>query len=229
MRSCLLALVVGLGAGLAADASAQTSRQDSLQYYATPVVGFAYNNGPAFLAGGVVGRRVAVRGDVGIGLYGGDLAYNEFAPFVMVQPVAGVTVPLGDRVLGRVQASGLALAADRDRAFDPEGFGLRVLGVQTEATLSREFPVVGTLRLAPTGGGYAAACTTRNIVERAGESCAEAGVLVGAQVLVEVFGVDAVLPLVVPVRLVGDTDAADLDGAFNLARRAITGGVQIWF
>ncbi len=229
MRSCLLALVVGLAAGLAPDASAQTSRPDSFRYYATPVVGFAYNDGLAFLAGGVVGRRVGARGDVGIGLYGGDLAYDDFAPFAMLQPVAGVTVPLGDRVRGRAQVSGLALAADRDTARDPEGFGLRVLGAQTEATLSREFPVVGTLRLAPTGGGYAAVCTTQNTVERAGETCAEAGVLVGAQVLVEVFGVDAVLPLVVPVRLAGDTDAADLDGAFNLARRAITGGIQIWF
>ena len=225
MRLCLLALVLALAAG----ASAQTARPGTYQYYATPVVGLAYDDGLAFLAGGVVGRRVGAQGDVGLGVYGGDLAYDDFGPFVMAQPVLGATVPLGDRVRGRAQISGLALAADRDTALDPEGFGLRVLGAQTEATLSREFPVVGTLRLAPTAGGYGAVCTTQNVVELDGESCAEAGVLVGAQVLVEVFGVDAVVPLVVPIRVVGDTDAADLNGAFNLARRAISGGVQIWF
>lgn len=225
MRSCLLAALLAFTAG----ATAQTARPGSYRYFATPVVGLAYSDGLAFLAGGVVGRRVGSQGDVGLGVYGGDLAYDDSAPFVMVQPQVGVTVPFGNRVRGRAQVSGLALAADRDTAFDPDGFGLRVLGAQTEATLSREFPVVGTLRLAPTAGGYGAVCTTQNVVEQAGESCAEAGVLVGAQVLVEVFGVDAVIPLVVPIRVVGDTDAADLNGAFNLARRAISGGVQIWF
>ena len=239
-RLCLLALALAWGASTSAqpltarpgatiDDPYGSQRVEPFRYFATPVVALAYSDGFAGLAGGIVGRRVGDRGDVGLGLYVGDLAYSDLDPFVMVQPVAGVTVPLDDRVRGRVQVSGVALAADRETAFDPEGFGMRVYAAQAEATASYEVPVVGTLRIAPTAGPYGTVCTTVNVIDRADESCAEAGVLVGAQVIFEVGGVDAVVPLVAPIPLVGDADQADLDGAFNLARRAITGGLQIRF
>ncbi len=226
MRACVLAVLLGVSL---VSAAAQTARPDSFRYYATPVVAPGYNDGFALLAGVVVGTRVVDYGDVGVGVYVGDLAYSDVAPFVMAQPLAGMTVPIGSRSRARAQVSGLVLAADRDTPADPEGFGVRVLGAQTEATLSHTVPVAGSLSLVPTAGGYAAACTTRNVIEQPGESCAEAGVLVGAHVLFKVFGVDAVLPLVVPIRVVGDTDAANLNGAFGLARRAISGGLQLWF
>ena len=228
MRLCLLVLSLVCAAGAGAQ---PTSRADSSQFYVSPVLGLAYSSssGGAFLVGAIAGRQLGPRADAGVGVFGGDLTYSDFTPFLMVQPQVGVRVPLGDALRGRAQLAVSALAADLDTAADPEGFGLRVLGSQAEATASYEIPLVGTLRLAPTAGGYGAVCTTVDVAERPGDSCAEAGVLAGAEVLFEVFGVDAVVPLVVPIRVVGNTDAADLNGVFNLARRAVPGGVRLRF
>ena len=233
MRLLLLALAFGLAAGASAqpqDGARSSSAAGPPSFYVAPAVGIGLSSdGGAFLVGAAVGRQLTARTDVGVGLYGGDLALDGAAPFVMVQPRVGVAVPLAENLRGHVQLAGSLLAADRDAAFDPEPFGLRVLAAQTEATLSRELPLGGSFRIAPTAGAYAAVCTTFNIPDRPGTSCAEGGVLVGAQVLFRVLGVDAVVPLVFPVRVVGDTDQASLNGAFNLTRRAIPGGVRVRF
>ncbi len=239
MRVFLLALALSVAAGASAQSQGGTRPSGDVQspagayspgFYVAPVVGIGLSSGgSAFLVGAAVGRQLSARTDVGVGLYGGDLRLPGSAPFAMVQPRVGLAVPLGEDLRGHAQLAGSVLAADLDTAFDPEPFGLRVLGAQAEATLSREVPIGGSFRIAPTAGAYAAVCATFDIPDRPGASCAEGGALVGAQVLFRVFGVEAMVPLVFPVRVVGDTDQASLNGAFNLTRRAIPGGVRVLF
>ena len=207
MRLALLAL-----ACVALPAVAQPVLPDSAGSYVTPVFGLSYSTsaGGAYVVGANVGRRVSPSVDVGLGIYAADLTRAGTAPSLTVRPQIGYNRALGGGVVGDVRVSASALAADLNGVGGADGFGLRVLGTTPEATLSRSFPIVGSLRIAPTVGGYAAACATFDVVSRPGAQCAEAGALAGADLRFRVFGLDVSLPIVVPIRLVGNTREASL-------------------
>ncbi|WP_420457469.1 hypothetical protein [Rubrivirga sp.] len=227
MRTFALALA----ALLAPSVLAQPVLTDSSDTYVSPLFGIGSSGGgrTAFLVGADVGRRVAPSVDLGARVIGGDLTYGDGGAFLTVGPTLGTTRRLGAGVELDARLLGTATFADLGPRVGDDGFGLRRIQGTGQVSLSRPLRVVGSLRLAPTVGAYGTACRVIGYeVTGAALRCAEAGALAGVDVRFRLFGADVSLPVVAPIRLVGN-DAAGRLGLFDVSQVPITGGLRVRF
>ena len=192
-------------------------------------IGYASSRGTSFVVGLDAGRRVGVGLDVGFRAVAGDVTFGDAGVYVAAGPSVGLTRRFRGGVEADARLLGLASFADVGGAGSAGGFGLRTVHGTAQATLSRPFRLVGSLRLVPTAGAYGTVCATRGLdAGRPGAECAEAGALVGADLRFRLLGADVSLPIVVPVPVVGNTEAGQV-GAFNVVSAPITGGLRVRF
>ena len=211
---------------LALPAAAQPALPDSATRYLSPIFGMGGSNGiDALVVGVEAGQRISPTLDVGLLVVGGDNRYGPGGRFLTLGPTAGYTRALGAGVEFDARAQTSVTFSDV-RANDL--FGVRSVGAVTQATLSRPLRLVGSLRVAPTVGGYLSACQTVGVEVRPGVGCAEAGVLVGADLRFRLFGADVSVPVVAAVPLAGNDAALDF-GTFGVRRAPVTAGIRIKF
>ena len=210
---------------LAPSLLAQPVLTDSSTVYVSPRVGVGSvgSLGTAYTVGADLGARIGRDTDLGLRVSAGDLSFGEAGAFLTVGPTAGYTRGLGAgleldaRVLGAVTFADLGAGLGRD------GFALQAARGTAQLTLSKPFRLVGSLELAPTVGAYGTACAYDSVSPTGG--CAEAGALAGADLRFRLFGADVSMPLVFPIRLLGEHPASRL-GVFHESSIPSVGGIR---
>ena len=153
---------IALAALTAAPALAQTQYADSSGGFVS-LRSLSFSGARFDAVDGTAGYRFATGTDVGIRYaHSGGFLYASDR----IGPIAGLTRPLGAGFTGRVEASvlfetvggtGGDFVGLNDEYVPPFEFRVQSLYEDVSATVSRRVPLVGSVALRPTVGGYATA------------------------------------------------------------------------